>query len=137
MTYLRWLIILVTSFVLSCAAGPHGEPIPQNIFTGIQAELVGMNEVTMVKGDAKNWTKYDVTFAILPLEAGVNDPVFQADLSPGESVEFKLEPGDYTLAAIYAEGGVITDFLEYNFSILDNNQPFGFYFRSGPPPVEA
>jgi hypothetical protein len=110
--------------------------VPANILDGIVSELDA--EVRYVKGDAKNHTKEcDITFVILPLGDQTADPVFKATLAPGETVHFKLKPGDYVMVALYTKDGVFDGVVENPFRILDVPEPFGFDFRQGVPPVKA
>jgi hypothetical protein len=134
---MKWLIILATAFALTFggAGGIMAEGgVPAGILDGIMSELDA--EVRYVKGDAKNWTKSDITFAIMSLTAGTAEAVFEADLSPGESVKLKLKPGDYVMLVIYTKDGVLDGMVERAFRITDSPNPFGFDFRPGSPPIK-
>jgi hypothetical protein len=135
---MRWLIIFVLAFVLNFGAVPgimaEGD-VPARVLDGIVSELG--TEVRYVEGDAKNWTKCDITFVIVSLSDQSAVPVFEADLSPGESVHFKLEPGDYGIIVLYSTDGVLESIVNKTFKITDSPNPFGFDFRPGSPPVKA
>jgi hypothetical protein len=105
------------------------------IMPGIMAELQA--EAEYVKGNAKNHTQCEVSFAVMSLTAETAEAVFEADLSPGESVDFKLEPGDYVILVIYTKDGALDGVVERAFRITDSPNEFGFDFRYGVPPVKA
>jgi uncharacterized protein (DUF2141 family) len=73
----------------------------------------------------------------MSLTAGTGEAVFEADLAPGESIHFKLKPGDYAILVIYTYEGVLDGVVEKRFRILPIPEPFGFNFHYGTPPVEA
>jgi hypothetical protein len=109
------------------------DDVPMGIMDGMMEELV-----EYVKGDAVNLTqRFDVAFAIVSLTDGTGEAVFEADLSPGESVDFKLKPGDYAILVIYTRDGAVDGVVEKRFRILPIPEPFGFNFNYGTPPVEA
>jgi len=137
-TFLRWLIIFVTSFVLSFGGtiGVMAEgDVPAGILDGIMTELG--EKIESVKGDARNWTKSVVTFVIMDATKPDAEPVFKHSLEPDETVYFKLKPGKYVLIALYVKDGAFDGIVEKPFRILNSTEPFGFDFRQGVPPVEA
>jgi hypothetical protein len=134
----RLIISLALGFSLLFAGGgitKAEDNVPMGIMDGVMSELA--EEVRYVKGDAMNWTKCDISFAVMSLTAGTAEAVFEADLAPGESIHFKLKPGDYVMLAIYMKDGVLDGTIERAFRIVDSLNPFGFDFRPGVPPVKA
>jgi hypothetical protein len=134
----RLIIALALGFTLLFSGGvvlKAEDNVPSGIMDGVMSELA--EEVRYVKGDARNHTKCDVSFAIMSLTEPSADPAFEADLSPGEGIHFKLKPGDYVMLVIYTKDGVLNGMVERAFRILDSPEPFGFDFRYGYPPVKA
>jgi hypothetical protein len=136
---MRWLIIFVLSFVLTFGGGITGmakDDVPTGIMDGLMSELKA--EVEYVKGYARNLTQnFDVSFAVVSVTAGTGEAVFEADLAPGESIDFKLKPGYYAILVIYTKDGAVDGVIEKRFEILPIPKPFGFNFLYGTPPVEA
>jgi hypothetical protein len=111
--------------------------VPNSIMDGFMNELQAEVVNEYVKGDARNLSGCDITFAIMSLTDGTAEAAFEADLAPGESVKFKLKPGDYAILVIYTKDGVFDGVVENAFRILDSPEPFGFNFHYGVPPVDA
>ena len=136
---MRWLIILVTAFVLMFG-GIGGimaeDDVPMSIFDGMMSEL--QVEKRTYKGDVTNHTFYNVSYAVLPLVAHkLSDPVVMGELKPGETQDIELEAGDYMFTAFAVDkDGEFKGHYEYKFRIVEGGtDDYGFDVRSGKPPV--
>ncbi len=140
----RYATVLSALFIgialtFGCGGASQGMELGNELFQGIEQELE--QPIRAVKGDAFNHTKHFIVFGIFRPTNFPTDPVFRAELKPGERVFFTLLPGKYIMAAMIFErhsfGNVLKE-IKYPFEIYpDYSHEFGFDFHERPKGRQA